>query len=149
MSQAVSPTTAKSLATAGKSMGRAAKKGRPRFVCRACGHVSARWEGRCAECNEWDSYAESSSAPMAGPAPDAPIRLADVTTGGAQRFSCRIDELDRVLGGGLVVGSVVLLGGEPGIGKSTLVLQALAAARETAGRALLITVVVSPDIEAR
>ena len=97
----------------------------------------ARWEGRCAECGEWDSYHESGPASTA--APGAPVRIADVGTGRAQRFPTSIDELDRVLGGGIVVGSVVLLGGEPGIGKSTLVLQALAATRDPGRRALLVT----------
>jgi DNA repair protein RadA/Sms len=106
------------------------------FVCQECGAQAAKWLGRCVECGAWNSLVEERIAPAAesGGAP----RYALAATGGgarkyddigalvAERLSTGIDEFDRVLGGGLVPGSLVLLGGEPGIGKSTLLLQAAA-----------------------
>ena len=109
-------------------------KGRTIFACQGCGFRSTRWLGRCPDCGEWNSLVEeriegeppSRRAPAGDRARDAqPItELAPATE---MRRSSGIDELDRVLGGGVVPGSVVLIGGDPGIGKSTLVLQALAA----------------------
>lgn len=111
--------------------------GRPqtRFICQACGEAFLRWEGQCRVCAAWNSLVETQvrSAPRAakvGAAAgiDRPraIRLAEVGQPEQARLAVGIGELDRVLGGGLVPGSVVLLGGEPGIGKSTLLLQAAA-----------------------
>lgn len=102
------------------------------YACGSCGYQSPRWLGRCPDCNEWNTLVEErAAAPSPGgasvstaPAPPI-IRLHEVQADDADRLSTGLDEFDRVLGGGLVTGSVVLLGGEPGIGKSTLLLQAL------------------------
>lgn len=96
------------------------------FACQACGAVSSKWLGRCPECGEWNAYVEEARGEAARPAlagqPAAPIGEAPAR--GQIRLATGLPGLDRVLGGGLVPGSVVLLGGEPGIGKSTLLLQA-------------------------
>jgi DNA repair protein RadA/Sms len=108
--------------------------------CRSCGAIAARWEGRCSGCGEWDALEE---VQVAASAPDVPRRdravpIIEVDAVGALPRPTGVGELDRVLGGGLVPGSVTLVGGEPGIGKSTLLLQALAA-RSTAERTLLVS----------
>jgi DNA repair protein RadA/Sms len=103
------------------------------FACQSCGYQSSKWLGRCPECGGWDSFAEErlASAEKAGPmrgigyAQSIPVPIDEVEASDQERRSTRIDELDRVLGGGLVAGSLVLIGGDPGIGKSTLMLQAL------------------------
>ena len=99
------------------------------FVCQQCGHQSARWLGRCPDCGEWDSLVEEVVTPYrrdAGLAASGakPQALATVTAPQQPRVRTGIGEFDRVLGGGVVAGSVVLIGGDPGIGKSTLLLQA-------------------------
>ncbi|MGQ0733508.1 MAG: DNA repair protein RadA [Acidobacteriota bacterium] len=109
------------------------KPDKPVFVCQECGAQSPKWLGRCADCGAWNSLVEERSGASAG----APHRYAlpGVSTQGARRYAeveassaaripSGIGEFDRVLGGGIVPGSLVLLGGEPGIGKSTLLLQA-------------------------
>src|SRR3954454_11763918 len=95
-------------------------------VCSACGHQEARWHGQCPGCGEWNTLVEEAAAPAraggrakAGPG-GRPQRLRDVRTPEIPRLETGIREFDRVLGGGLVPGSLVLLGGSPGIGKSTL-----------------------------
>lgn len=100
------------------------------FVCSSCGYESAKWLGKCPACNEWNTFYEekmvnSSSATTAGNvrAKSVPKKLKDIEGIETTRTSTGIGELDRVLGGGLVKGSLVLVGGEPGIGKSTLILQ--------------------------
>jgi DNA repair protein RadA/Sms len=100
------------------------------FTCSSCGSQSPKWHGRCPGCGDWNTLVEEKPAPgrrtASRPAPrTAPIRLADVKAPAMARFSTGIGELDRVLGGGLVPGSLVLLGGSPGIGKSTLTASAL------------------------
>ncbi len=107
-----------------------------RFVCQSCGASFVRWEGQCRDCESWNSLVETvvrepgrsarvaDRRPLGGEA--VPIGLARIADVDLPRMSLGIVELDRVLGGGLVPGSVVLLGGEPGIGKSTLLLQAAA-----------------------
>jgi DNA repair protein RadA/Sms len=109
-----------------------AKKARAIFVCTACGNSSAQWLGRCPTCQAWDSLVEervdqrpSASANVAGDW-TKPTALGDVPADSTVRISTGLEELDRVLGGGVVLGSIVLLGGDPGIGKSTLLMQALA-----------------------
>jgi DNA repair protein RadA/Sms len=99
------------------------------FTCTACGHEAPKWHGRCLGCGEWNTLVEEQRTPArqaAGPGRAArPVRLADVQAVKVARLSTGIAELDRVLGGGLVPGSLVLLGGSPGIGKSTLTSMAL------------------------
>jgi DNA repair protein RadA/Sms len=106
-----------------------------RFVCQACGASFARWEGQCRTCEAWNTLVEtvvrepSRNVRAASRAPSldgAATGLADIAEADLPRLGLGIGELDRVLGGGLVAGSLVLLGGEPGIGKSTLLLQAAA-----------------------
>jgi DNA repair protein RadA/Sms len=103
------------------------------YVCQSCGAVHAKWAGRCEACAEWNTLAEESAPPpvpkglRAGAAKRLELVGLAGTTSGPARLSTAIAELDRVLGGGLVAGSTVLIGGDPGIGKSTLVLQAAAA----------------------
>src|SRR6478735_4167597 len=112
------------------------------FACQECGAQSSKWLGRCVDCGAWNSLVEERSAPETVPsAGDKRYSLAatggaqlyaDIDTVVAERLSSGIGEFDRVLGGGVVPGSLVLIGGEPGIGKSTLLLQAAAHfARET------------------
>jgi DNA repair protein RadA/Sms len=105
------------------------------FACTECGSQSQKWLGRCPDCNAWNTFVEEKfAAPVTG-AKQAPTSAmsggkaqlySDVTAVATARMSTGIDEFDRVLGGGIVPGSLVLLGGEPGIGKSTLLLQAAA-----------------------
>ena len=109
----------------------------PIHVCSQCGHQEPRWHGRCPGCGEWNTLVEErptagggsggSGAGRSGRAarPQTPVALSDVLAPAVPRLRTRIGELDRVLGGGLVPGSVVLLGGAPGIGKSTLTNMAL------------------------
>src|SRR5436305_2655053 len=104
-------------------------------VCSACGHQEARWHGQCPGCGEWNTLVEEAAArpargggggrAAAGAAAVRPQRLRDVSTPEIARLETGIREFDRVLGGGLVPGSLVLLGGSPGIGKSTLTGMAL------------------------
>jgi DNA repair protein RadA/Sms len=97
------------------------------FVCQSCGATAPKWLGRCADCGEWNTYVEEvRSEPRRGagiPAAEA-VPIGDASTEREPRVTTGLPGLDRVLGGGLVQGSVVLVGGEPGIGKSTLLLQA-------------------------
>lgn len=99
------------------------------FACQNCGYNSPKWLGRCPECDNFNTLVEESAfAPVARAgrwlvAPSEPISIAEVELTNEQRVLCGIGELDRVLGGGIVAGSLVLVGGEPGIGKSTLLLQ--------------------------
>ncbi len=113
------------------------------FLCSACGNDSPKWFGRCPHCGEWNTAVEETphaSTPSTGRAYGAgaavPTRLTEIETSGEERHRSGIGELDRVLGGGLVPGSLVLIGGDPGIGKSTLALQ-LAGALGRAGRSVL------------
>jgi DNA repair protein RadA/Sms len=114
------------------------------FVCSDCGHQSPKWLGRCPGCGEWNSlHEEAARAPSpaarrrAAGAPAVGL-LGDVDVLAAARLPTGVGELDRVLGGGIVPGSLVLIGGEPGVGKSSLLLQALAAIATAGGRTLLV-----------
>ena len=111
------------------------KSEKKHYRCDACGAQSAKWSGQCAECGAWNQLVESAVrsvrqaryAHYAGASQSSGIcNLADVQAASTQRLTTGLTELDRVLGGGLVPGSVTLIGGNPGIGKSTLLLQALA-----------------------
>lgn len=101
-----------------------------KYVCQSCGYVSPRWVGKCPNCSAWNTFVEEAQHPLkasrkpAGAASNIePVSLADVEREDVPRIKTGIDEFDRVLGGGLVPGSLVLLGGDPGIGKSTLMMQ--------------------------
>jgi len=117
------------------------------FACQECGAQSPKWLGRCAECGAWNSLVEERPTPQAVIAASSekryslaatagPQLYADIDTVVAERISSGIGEFDRVLGGGVVPGSLVLIGGEPGIGKSTLLLQAAAHFAHTVGPVL-------------
>jgi DNA repair protein RadA/Sms len=122
------------------------------FVCTSCGASEGKWFGRCPQCGAWNTAAEEVRAPRAAPARGAgggqaaqrtsvPRSLGDDASSGSPtvRLSTGFGELDRVLGGGLVPGSVVLVGGDPGIGKSTLLLQAAARLGRAGARCLYVT----------
>ncbi len=105
-----------------------------RYICQACGAAQLRWEGQCRDCGAWNTLvetvvrvAETRARAVAGPSSGAETLAGAGSDEAAGRRSTGIGELDRVLGGGIVDGSVILLGGEPGIGKSTLLLQVAAA----------------------
>ncbi len=110
-------------------------KSRVQFVCSNCGYISPRWIGKCSECNEWNTFVEETSIsstdnPKAKGARSygstgaaRPLKLSEITLSEEDRILTGIAELDRVLGGGIMHGSLVLIGGDPGIGKSTLLMQ--------------------------
>ncbi len=105
-------------------------KSTTKYVCQSCGYVSPRWIGKCPNCNEWNTFVEEAPVPATVARKSGgvssklnPIPLSEVDGITDVRFSTEIAEFDRVLGGGIVSGSVILLGGDPGIGKSTLMLQ--------------------------
>ena len=109
------------------------------YFCRECGYQSSSWLGRCPECGKWNTFDEEVVAPTKTPNTQnsklktlnsQPRLLHEVTYSETQRIATHCDELDRVLGGGIVPGSLILLGGEPGIGKSTLLLQTVLALRD-------------------
>ena len=100
------------------------------FSCSSCGYQSPKWLGRCPDCNSWNSFSEEDyTAPSTGAKErvslykDGPVLLKDVVARDEDRLKTNIRELDRVLGGGIVKGSVILIGGDPGVGKSTISLQ--------------------------
>ena len=105
------------------------KKNRTDYICKNCGYISVKWLGRCPDCDQWESFEERLISPTvsAGRAKIEPQPLHSAPDGEEERILTGIEELDRVLGGGVVPGGVVLLGGDPGIGKSTLVMHMLAA----------------------
>lgn len=115
------------------------------YVCRECGAQTPQWAGRCSDCGAWNSLTEEVQAPAssqatisrhssyAGQQQNTVQTLKEITSEQAVRWSTGLPELDRVLGSGLVTGSVVLIGGDPGIGKSTLLLQAMAMMAKTSG----------------
>src|SRR5215210_3226428 len=128
-------------------------KSRSVYRCTECGHEHPKWVGRCEACGEWNSVAEEPGGKAVGRkggkrlggglpsyrlADLPPVRLRDVASESLARWRTGLNEFDFVLGGGIVPGSMTLIGGEPGIGKSTLLLQA-AARLETAGHTVLYT----------
>ncbi|HMK48595.1 MAG TPA: DNA repair protein RadA [Thermodesulfovibrionales bacterium] len=122
------------------------------FQCQACGYSSAKWLGKCPDCGAWNSFAEEKKEPvtrhtslLAHLGKSEPQPLSSVRHESGQRTSTGIGELDRVLGGGVVSGSVVLIGGDPGIGKSTLLIQTLAGISERHGSVLYASGEESPE----
>ncbi len=114
------------------------------FYCSACGHESPKWLGQCPGCGEWNSYVEAPASRVrksaAVPSRGAPaVAITDAAATPTARSASGLEGLDRVLGGGLVPGSLLLLAGEPGIGKSTLVLQVAAALAASAGPVVYVT----------
>ena len=105
------------------------KKIKTAFFCQNCGHQSPKWLGKCPSCDEWNRFAEEEirAVDPAGPAGiqfnEAPLPIDEIVADEKERMTTGIAEMDRVLGGGIVNGSVTLVGGDPGIGKSTLLLQ--------------------------
>ena len=124
-------------------------KTKTQYVCQECGSTQPKWMGRCPDCNEWNTLVETlvhitkstgsaSSARPASAQPNAPLPLNQISADHYQRTMLPMDEFNRVLGGGLVPGSLVLIGGDPGIGKSTLLLQ-MSAALAMQGQVLYIS----------
>jgi DNA repair protein RadA/Sms len=113
------------------------------YICQACGYQAGKWLGRCPGCGEWNTLVEEIVSPEAAEAgvtvSSFPQPLNQVSTEPQTRFSTRIGEFDRVLGGGIVPGSVILVGGDPGIGKSTLLLQASAGMAAACGPLLYVS----------
>jgi DNA repair protein RadA/Sms len=119
------------------------------FFCTECGNETPRWQGQCPACNAWNTLAEEPSAPRkpssrgarspAALSMSEPVKLGDVDGAESSRWATTLRELDFVLGGGIVPGSVVLVGGEPGIGKSTLLLQVAARLDAQQHRALYVS----------
>ena len=97
------------------------------FVCNQCGYESAKWLGKCPACNEWNSFYEekvvNTTKTASSKVKSVPTLLNNIEGKEIARTSTKIGELDRVLGGGIVKGSLILIGGEPGIGKSALILE--------------------------
>ena len=107
-------------------------KAKTYFFCSECGYESAKWTGQCPSCKSWNTMVEAPQASSretrgasAAVSLEKPVRLSEIKTGGDERIRTGIEEFDRVLGGGIVRGSLTLIGGDPGIGKSTLLLQVL------------------------
>ena len=108
------------------------------YSCQSCGYQSPKWLGRCPDCNQWNSLVEERQERVSHPrgelslgSKEDPSPIHEIATTKDTRVLSGIGEFDRVLGGGLVPGSVILIGGDPGIGKSTLLLQAFAAISQT------------------
>jgi DNA repair protein RadA/Sms len=128
---------------AGRAAGKQARDARPAFRCAECGWTSTRWVGRCGECQAWGSL-EDAGGPAAGTTQartvSVPARpIAEVEASHAATWATGVEELDRVLGGGIVSGAVVLLAGEPGTGKSTLLLDVASRAASQARTVLYVT----------
>ena len=113
------------------------------FVCQECGATSPKWMGRCSDCSAWGSVVEEvrDSGRSAGTRTKAsePVPMTSIPEDSSQRTSTSLGELDRVLGGGMVPGSAILLGGDPGIGKSTLILQVLSGLANRGQKVLYVT----------
>lgn len=119
-------------------------KARSLFVCQQCGYQSPKWMGKCPDCNSWSSMQEEllskgESRGALGGGESAAIPISQVSSSAENRALCGVAEFDRVLGGGLVDGSLVLIGGDPGIGKSTLLLQVMDKLAQSSGTVLYVS----------
>jgi DNA repair protein RadA/Sms len=125
------------------------KKVKSVFVCQSCGYQALKWMGRCPDCGQWNSLVEEMPVPSGSrsrtPATSLPQPIHAITLAAESRLRAQWTEFDRTLGGGLVPGSLVLVGGDPGIGKSTLILQVLDRLAGQGLRALYITGEESPQ----
>ncbi|HUO78341.1 MAG TPA: DNA repair protein RadA [Thermodesulfovibrionales bacterium] len=119
------------------------------YQCQACGYSSPKWLGKCPDCGAWNTMVEEKSSPATRHSAQAPLYkpqpLSSISGGKEQRVTTGMNELDRVLGGGIVDGSVILVGGDPGIGKSTLLIQTGANFSERAGKVLYVSGEESPE----
>jgi len=124
-------------------MVRSNKSSRTIFVCQQCGKESLKWLGRCPHCQVWNSLVEKTVVAVVSPKSSVltppPQELSQVVIGAADRLSLPMAEFNRVLGGGLVAGSMVLIGGDPGIGKSTLLLQVSALVTQMGGTVVYVS----------
>ena len=113
------------------------------FVCQNCGNESPKWLGRCPDCNEWNTYVETLITPTPKAAPSGSAaqvqELSRLPTNSVPRIALPLAEFNRVLGGGIVPGSMVLIGGDPGIGKSTLLLEVASLTAESVGKVLYVS----------
>lgn len=123
-------------------------KTRTQYLCSACGSVQMKWLGKCPDCGEWNTLAEvtvaapeksRSAMPVGGGTAARPVALSQLASEGVARVTLANEELNRVLGGGIVPGSCVLVGGDPGIGKSTLLLQMAGEVAATTGPVLYVS----------
>ena len=120
-------------------------KTRTVYVCQNCGRSSARAMGKCPDCGEWNTMVESIQSPKttarraSAPLTSKAVRLTEIEGDAWERLPLPIEEFSRVLGGGVVPGSIVLIGGEPGIGKSTLMVQLAGQMAEYAGPVLYVS----------
>ena len=116
------------------------------YQCQSCGYGSPKWIGKCPDCGSWNSFVEEKASPVSKHAaslqsygkPEA-VYLHSIEGTDADRTSTGIKEFDRVLGGGVVAGSVILVGGDPGIGKSTLLLQDFSGLSKNSGKLLYVS----------
>ena len=121
------------------------KKDKMIFRCRSCGHPSYQWMGKCPNCGDWDTLAAEKPQDKSGPGAkfsktgSAPIPMDAITFDEEPRVGTGIQEFDRVLGGGIVAGTLILIGGDPGIGKSTLMLQVLSQVASQGRKALYVS----------
>ncbi len=115
-------------------------KSRTVFVCQNCGAESLKWAGRCPQCEEWNSYAEQAvSVASIDITSSPPQELSSISLEDTPRMVLQFSEFNRVLGGGIVPGSLILIGGDPGIGKSTLLLQVASSIAENEGKILYVS----------